>query len=682
MAQDSRPPLAAADLFKLAFVGDCRLSPDGKTVAYSVKTTRFDDNKYVSHLYRVPAGGGEPQRLTFGDHSDTMPRWSPDGETLAFVSSRHEDRAQIHLLPTGGGEARRLTDLDGSISALEWAPDGNHLVIAYRPHSEEQIARREADKKDEGDKRPRFQVHTNVHFKEDGIGYLFDSFTHLYRVDAATGETLQLTDGETEDGDPVYSPDGKTIAFSSNRMFPVEDHLDNADICLVPAAGGPVTRLTTEYGPNFAPSFSPDGKTIAFMGCFCGPGESFWRDGHLWKVDVQGGKPVDLTPDLPTTVGNQCISDTRDVGLGFERAIWTPDGKALFFLVSEEGSCSIYKVAAAGGKPERITPLGRELGGTSADARAGRIAFSVSDHTHPGEIAVLDVAEGGEPRTLSAHNKEFLESHWVGTPEEIRVTSAPGVEIQGWILKPPGFQEGTKYPAILEIHGGPHVQYASSFFHEMQYLAGRGYVVLWTNPRGSLGYGEAHTKAIVKDWGGADSIDVLAAVDHLVAQGYVDETRLGVTGGSYGGFMTNWLVGHTDRFRAAATQRSVVNLYSFYGESDFGYAFEHELYGRPWDDEETALQYLRMSPLHYVKNVKTPLLIIHSDQDHRCPISQGEELYTALKMLKREVAMIRFEGESHGLSRGGRPQNRLERLKRIGDWFDRYLEPGAGAGTR
>jgi dipeptidyl aminopeptidase/acylaminoacyl peptidase len=220
------------------------------------------------------------------------------------------------------------------------------------------------------------------------------------------------------------------------------------------------------------------------------------------------------------------------------------------------------------------------------------------------------------------------------------------------------------------------MQYANTFFHEMQHLAGKGFVVMWTNPRGSHGYGEAHTRAIQRNWGGPDYDDLMKVADHLAGLDYVDSSRMGVTGGSYGGYMTNWIVGHTDRFRAAVTQRSVVNLYSFFGESDFGYHFRYEFHGLPWEDEETALRYLRMSPIHYVKHIKTPLLILHNDEDHRCPISQAEELYTALKVLKREVTMVRFEGESHGLSRGGRPRNRLERLKRIGGWFDRYLEPG------
>lgn len=671
-----RKPLAAEDLFRLAFVGSPRVSPDGKQVVYTVRETRFEDNKYLSSLYLVPSSGGEPRRLTFGEYSDALPRWSPDGKTLAFVSDRHEEKSQIHLLPMEGGEAHRLTNLDGSVTAVEWSPDGKQLVMVYRPLSEEQKARREAKKKNKTDKRPAFKVHTTLHYKEDGMGYLFDMYAHLYLVDVETGEVKQITKGETNDMQPVFSPDGETIAFASNRMDDPEMNPDNIDVCLVPTTGGEVTRLTPGYGPQVAPSFSPDGKILAFLGLFCGKGESFWKDAHVWTVPVSGGEPTDITPHLERSAGNLCISDTRDVGEGWEPPIWSPDGNHLTFVKSVDGSAVVCRVPAKGGDVAQLTPKDREVSGLSVDAKAGRMALEFSDHTHPAEIAILDLTEGGEPRPITDHNRALLEEHWIGEPEEIRVPTAPGVEIHGWVLKPPGFDPGRQYPAILEIHGGPHVQYANTFFHEMQYLAGRGYVVMWTNPRGSQGYGETYAGAIVQDWGGPDLEDQMKAVDHLVAQGYVDETRLGVTGGSYGGFMTNWIVGHTDRFKAAATQRSVVNLYSFYGSSDYGYDFEWEFFGRPWADEETALRYLRMSPLHYVQNIKTPLLIVHSEEDHRCPVSQAEELFTALKILKREVEFVRFEGESHGLSRGGRPQNRLERLKRIGDWFDRYLEPG------
>lgn len=674
MPQD-HPPLSGEDLFRIRFVGSPAVSPDGALIAYTVKVADLEGNRYATHLHLVPTKGGASRQLTFGKQSDTQPTWSPDGKTLAFVSNRENKRAQIHLLPLGGGEARRLTNLDGSIMDLAWSPDGSRIAFSYSPLSEEEKARREAEKKDEADQRAAFKVFRTMHFKEDGSGYLFDAHTHVWVVEVGTGEARQITDGDTDDHGPVFSPDGKTLAFASNRLPEPLYELDNIDICTVPVQGGEIRRLTPEYGPAASPSWSPDGKTIAYLGHVCpNKGESFWRDVKVWRVPAAGGEPTLLTPGLATTAGNVTASDTADIGGGWEAPIWSPDGKRIYFLLSERGSTRVGRVAADGGEVEMLTPPGREVGTLSLDAKGGRLALIESTHLAPAEVAVLDPAEGGTPRVLTQHNAELLTSRWIGEPEDIHVPSGDGVSVHGWILKPPGFRSGERYPTILEIHGGPHGQYGYTFFHEMQHLAGLGYVVCWTNPRGSHGYGEEFAGAIVKGWGGVDYDDLMAVTDHLVAQDYVDETRLGVTGGSYGGYMTNWIIGHTNRFQAAVTQRSVVNLYSFFGESDFGFDFEYEFFGRPWENEETALQYLRMSPLHYVRNIETPLLIIHSEEDHRCPISQAEELFVALKVLKKPAEMVQFEGESHGLSRGGRPRNRLERLNRITGWFATHLQ--------
>ncbi len=672
MTPTGRHPMTAKDLFAVALVGDPQMSPDGTWIAYCVREGLVEDNRYRSSLYLVPAEGGPVRRLTYADASDDMPRWSPDGRTLAFVSDRHEKRQQIHLLPMDGGEARRLTDVDGSIGSLAWSPDGTRLVMGYRPLSEEEKARREAEKKDEAKKRPAYKVHTDLHFKEDGAGFLFGTHQHLYVVDAATGKTQQITDGEVDDIQPRFSPDGRRVVFASNRLDEPLLNLDNHDICTVSADGGPVTRLTTTYGPHYGPVFSPDGKSVAFVGHDCEKGGEYWNDFHLWTVPADGGEPRDLTPDLGRPAGNWFISDTRDVGDALAPPVWSPDGRSLTFTLSDSGSVQICRVSAEGGPVTRLTPPGHELDGLTTGRDGRRLAFVIADHLRPAEVAVMDAA-GGEPQILTDHNRALLDSVRVGEPEEFWVDTAPGARVQGWILKPPEFTEGKKYPLILEIHGGPFMAYGNTFFHEMQFLAARGYVVVWTNPRGSQSYGEAHTRALVHKWGIPDTDDLMIVLDEIVSRGYVDETRLGVTGGSYGGFMTNWLLGHTDRFKAGVTQRSVVDMLSFYGASDYGHVFEWEFGLRPWDDEESMMRYLRMSPIHRATDITAPLLIIHSEEDHRCPVSQAEELFTTLKRLGRTVEFVRFEGESHGLSRGGRPQNRLVRLERIAGWFDDHL---------
>ena len=654
------------------------ISPDGKLIAHTVKRARYDDNAYDTHLFMTTVADGATRQLTFGEHADSCPAWSPDGRTLAFISNRKDKKQQIYLLSLDGGEARPLTtDLDGYLGELSWSPDGSRLAFTYRKLSDEQIARREAEKAGNQAKREAFKVFSSIHFKEDGLGYRFDTRQHVFTVSLKDGAVTQLTDGDADDHAPVFSPDGKTIAFSSNRHPEGIFAIDNEDLFLVPAEGGAMQQIDTYYGPSLSPAFSPDGKTLAFVGCpEINRGNTFWQDQYVWSVPVAGGKPVNLTPGLKTTVGNMTVTDTSDVGDVPSAPIWSPDGTWLYFLVSEQGSVRAARVSAKGGEVEMLTPPGAVVSAQSADAQTGRLALLVSTHTRPAEIAVLQTAEPGEPRFLSRHNDALRDDHWIGEPEEIHVESEPGVTVHGWILKPPGFDPKKRYPAILEIHGGPHAQYACTFFHEMQYLAGLGYVVLWTNPRGSQGYGQDFAGSIVQDWGGPDYRDVMACVDHLVAQDYVDPARLGVTGGSYGGYMTNWIVGHTDRFKAAVTQRSVVNLYSFYGESDFGFAFEWEFFGRPWN-AETALKYHKMSPLSYVENINTPLLIIHSEEDHRCPISQAEELFSALMGLQKQAPMVQFERDSHTLSRGGRPKNRLERLKRIAGWFETHLKGDA-----
>lgn len=673
MASSSRTPMTAEAVFELAFVGSPRISPDGQHIVYTVKQAEYEKNRHTVHLWRVPTAGGEPQQLTFGDHANTTPRWSPDGNTLAFVSNREDKRDQIFLLPLAGGEARKLTDLDGDISDLVWAPDGSGLAAVYSPISDEEKARREAEKEGKAAERQAFKVHTTLHFKEDGRGFLFDRHSHLWWVDAGTGEARQITDGDTDDFQPAFFPDGKTLAFASNRMENPEANPENIDVCTVPVKGGKITRLTPEHGMTMSPSVSPDGKTVAFMGSFGKPGDAFWMDSHVWILPAAGGDAKRVDPDHDRSVGNLTVSDTKAMGEGLEPAVWSPDGKMLYFTITRDGDVQVGRAPAAGGKTEVLTRGEREFSDLTLDARGGRLALVTSTMVAPAEVGYLDLNEGGEPRMLSAHNRKFSETYEVLQPEVVRVETAPGTTVHGWVLSPPGSGPGDKYPAILEIHGGPHVQYSNSFFHEMQYLAACGYVVMWTNPRGSAGYGENFTRSIVQNWGGPDYDDLMKMTDHLAARDDVDETRMGVTGGSYGGYMTNWIVGHTDRFKAAVTQRSVVNLYSFYGASDFGYVFEWEFFGKPWGDEEALLKYMRMSPIHYVQNMKTPLLIIHSEEDHRCPVSQAEELYTALKVLGRTTEFVRFEGESHGLSRGGRPKNRLERLKRIRGWFDKYL---------
>ena len=395
--------VTAESLFEIAFVGDPQIAPDGKLIAYTVKEARLAENKYVTSLYLAATDGGTAKRLTFGESSDGMPRWSPDGRTLAFVSNRHEKRQQVHLLSLDGGEARRLTDLDGSIGALGWSPDGTRLVIAFRATSDEEKARREAEKKGELAKRHAFKVLTSAHFKEDGMGFLFDSHQHIYVVDAASGEARRITEGEFEHSQPVFSPDGKMIAFASNRLEDAHLNYDNLDICTMPTAGGPVTRLTRNFGPNTSPSFSPDGKTLAFLGSFGEKGTAGWMDAHVWTIPVAGGEPTDLTPQLGRTAGDFIIGDTREAGDGMEPPIWSRDGKQLHFVLSDSGSTFLCRVGAQGGKVERLTPAGLSLRGSPPMPRRGA-SHCLSRPTRAPPRSRCSLSPGG--RAAPAHRSQ------------------------------------------------------------------------------------------------------------------------------------------------------------------------------------------------------------------------------------------------------------------------------------
>jgi dipeptidyl aminopeptidase/acylaminoacyl peptidase len=441
----------------------------------------------------------------------------------------------------------------------------------------------------------------------------------------------------------------------------------------MPINGGKARKLPTPTGPVQTIGFSPDGKKIAYYGHANAENRGWVTNYHLWTVGVNG-KPAarDLIPKFDRQLYDQTISD---IGEGFEihPAQWTLDGKRIYFCASDTGSTHIFYVPSRGGLPTRVTKKGCHVKSFSMNGRKKRIAAVISDLKAPGELHCLPPVYNGDARTrvLTKCNKSLFSEINFPTTKEIWFKAYDGTRLHGFLVTPPNLNKNRKYPALLEIHGGPQTQYGFTFFHEMLLLASKGYVVFYTNPRGGGGQGETFADSITADWGGIDYQDCMAATDYLEKLPYVNKNRMGVTGGSYGGFMTNWIVGHTNRFKAAVTQRSVVDLNSFFGSSDFGYLFEKELDGLPWTNPQV---YKKCSPLTYVKNIRTPLLIIHSEQDLRCSIEQAEQLFATLKLLRRKVEFIRFPEEPHGLSRHGRPDRRIARLEWIVKWFDKYLK--------
>ncbi len=417
-----------------------------------------------------------------------------------------------------------------------------------------------------------------------------------------------------------------------------------------------------------SPSWSPDGQTLAFLAA---PRRRGAGHVELFTVPVDGSQPPrNLSAAFEGSLADWTNSDATDEHI-MPAPTWSPDGQILYVLANRRGSSRIYAIPATGtdGEPQTLTPGNFHAMDFSMNARA--FAVLIESPTHLGEIFIGSTKTPGELRQLTHCNDALFNELQLSTPEYFSYSGEDGWPIDAWLLKPPGFDPSRKYPLIVEIHGGPHSQYGYGFMHEMQLLAAAGYVVLFTNPRGSSGYGRDFALAVRGDWAGKDSLDILAGVDAVIAKGYIDEQRLGVIGGSYGGFMTSWLVGHSNRFRVAVADRSVINRYSFFGSSDIGWEFtDDDLEIPPWEDPE---RYMRTSPITYVNNIHTPLLIIHSESDFRCGIEQSEQLFAALKWLGREVLFVRFEGQSHGLSRGGHPKLRKERLKHILAWFEGHM---------
>jgi dipeptidyl aminopeptidase/acylaminoacyl peptidase len=675
------------DLFRLRFVDAIAVSPDGTRVVYEERTVDADEDGYQSHLWVVPAAGGDPVKLTQGAHKNFGAVWSPDGRALAFLSNRRDKKLQIYRLPVDGGEAERLTDLDGEIGGLQWSPDGRELSFVYRPAdppehghlpaSPQAKKAVEAKQQKKEAKPPTYMRINRLFYKLDGHGWLPQGRFHVHVMDVGTREIRKLTEGDWDHGRAVWSPDGKWLAFSANRLPDADWHLASSDVWVMPATGGEPRCLTPQPGPAAEPAWSPDGRQIAFVGHT--DDEDWWgvRNYHVWAAPLDGGPARDLMPDFDRMAAPLMGTDLND-SHDSAPPIWSRDGTAIYFQGSEHGSTHVYSVPSTGGAPRPVTRGSLHVLALAGASRAGTIGVIRCGHADAGTVGILNPATGAIRDLTQPNRALFAEAH-VGEPEEFWVEASEGHRIQCWLLAPPEADPAKKHPMILEIHGGPRIQYGHCFFHEFQALAGAGFFVLFTNPRGSQGYGEEYTKAIVRDWGEPAMADLMLAVDEALRRHpEIDPGRLGVTGGSYGGYMTNWIVGHTDRFKAALTQRSVVKLSSLMLAGDFSGGSTREFGAEPWEENE---DYRRLSPLSYVENMRTPLLMFHSVQDHRCPVTEGEMLYTALKLLKREVELVLFPEESHGLSRGGTPSRRIARLTLMRDWFARHLEPEAPAAS-
>jgi len=671
------------DLLALRFLGDVALAPDGRTVAYVQETIEAAQEAsgspyaYRSAIWLVEASGGPPRQFTRGEARDRQPVWSPDGSRLLFVSDRGPatgGRRPKHLwvIARAGGEAYRITQAEHHPAEAVWSPDGTQIAFTGKAPV--------TDKAPSSD----VKIITRLKHKFDGEGFWDARYKHIFVVPASGGEARQVTSGDFDHREPAWSPDGTRLALVANRSENADDS-NVTDIWVLSLASGEMQRLTAGVGPAASPSWSPDGRLIAYLGHENAAMAA--SNVMLWVVPADGsGPPRCLTRHFDRSLTHHIISDLR-AHPTCGRPVWSPDGRFIFVMVAEGGTTQLAAVEAATGAVHLLTTGRREIYGESYDATRRRVAMAISDPATPGDIWIAEVeglAEGAptmapaRERRLTEANSDLLGGVELSTPQRYAYVGADGWTIEGWVMPPVGLEPGRRYPTILVVHGGPHAAYGEAFFHEFQVLTALGYALVLTNPRGSQGYGQTFTAATHHDWGGKDYADIMAGLDAALARfEFLDPDRLGVEGGSYGGYMTNWIIGHTQRFRAAVTMRSIANCLSQWGTSDMAYFKGYwEFPGDPWDNPQF---YWERSPLAYVKHITTPLLILHSENDLRCPISEGEQLFTALRKQGKEVTFARFPNESHDLSRNGQPQHRLERLRLIVDWFGRHLGAGAAA---
>ncbi|MDQ1443662.1 MAG: hypothetical protein QOI20_126 [Acidimicrobiaceae bacterium] len=653
-------PMQPADVASLIDVGDPRISPDGRTIAFTVTTVDIEANDYRSRIWLADTDGStRPRPFTQGEGRDQRARWSPDGRFLAFSSKRGDDGYQLMVIPFGiGGEVRAVAASKEDFEDIAWSPDGTRLAYTARvrhPRYEEKKAKDQPPRRIE-----RF------FFRLDSVGWTIDRPRHLFVCDVERdAQPVQLTFGEQDDSGLGWSPDGRFIAFASPRHedWDIDRAVDLFRVA-VDQPGSDPERLTPTELEYDRPSWSPDGSRIAFL-----QGHPSVNPTHtqVGVMGSEGGDGAVLTASLDRNCGPY-------VG-GAREPIW--DGDDVVFGIEDSGNIHLYRVGADGsGKPEQLAGGDRTI--TGWDVRAGVVAFTAGTATALPELFVID-ADGTE-RRITDIGAPFSVSRAIQAPERFTATSADGTEVEAWLIRPAGFEEGKRYPTLLNIHGGPFTQYGNRLFDEFQVQAGAGYVVLYANPRGSSGYSQAWGRAIRgpkakvdpgSGWGGVDYEDLMAVVDDAAATfDFIDADRIGVLGGSYGGYMTTWMLGHTKRFKAACSERAVNNLLTMEHTSDIATVFEDYVGSRHIDDPD---EYRRQSPMTYVREIETPVLILHSEDDLRCPIEQSEELFIALRLLGKPVEYVRFPGESHELTRAGAPRHRIERFEILLDFFARHL---------
>ena len=682
------------DLFNFRWIGNPQISPDGKQVAFVRIVVDEKRDSYETAIWGVSVDGAEGHGFTSGKH-DTSPQWSPDGRYLAFVRTTEKDGKpqppQIFILPMAGGEAWQLTRLPKGASGPVWSPDGKTLAFSSSTNAEDlakaacEDSKGKGKDKDKDDNKddsacskpehePDIHVITRAVYRNNDEGYLdFSHPEHIWSIAFPSNpqelpQPKQLTRGDYDEDEIVWANDGSKIYYTSDRELEPYYGLGQNAIYSVPASGGESSEVARIAGTAGAVAISKDGSRLAFLGVLNTPVQSHTKT-NLWVVDLKpGSAPRNLTTKYDWDIGGGILGDQEPPrGGGGIRPVWSADGKSLTVLIAKQGRANLERFNAESGQ---VTPLTKgDQAVTQYSSNGSQMVAEISTPTMINDLFLVG-ADGSQKRLTSVNEKLFSELN-LTPPEEIWYQSFDGRKIQTWVQKPPDFDPNKKYPLILNIHGGPHAAYGYVFFHEMQYMAAKGYVVLYPNPRGSTSYDEAFGNIIQYHYPGDDFKDLMAGVDELIRRGYIDDRHLGVTGGSGGGLLTDWVVTHTDRFAGAVSQRDIADWAAWWYAADFTLFQPNWFRKPPFEDPQ---DYRDRSPITYINNVKTPLMLILGDADLRTPPdSGGGQMFRALKFRKIPTAMVRFPGETHELSRSGKPWHRVERLHHIVSWFDIYL---------
>lgn len=660
--QETRRGITAEDYYSYRFVADPRISPDGKQVAYVVSRVDRARNRRVSSIWITSTDAASTARELVGEvWSPGAPRWSPDGRTIAFSSGRVSvdsagtiekqepppGKSQLWTVAAVGGTPRRVTNITNGVSNCSWAPRGDRFVCLVRTGPSDSV--------NTGPNRSDVRHYSHTSYKFNDTGWFDDKRSHLSIIDAATGAARQITSGDDwNDTDPKWSPDGARIAFVSDRSGKEYDESKTSDVWTIPATGGEPTIVSASHGRNTSPAWSPDGRTIAFLN----------------SEDEDAASIVLLAP----ANGGSFKQAASALDMNPTNLQWDENGRVLYFETVARGENHLYRIDPHLGALSAVTSGPRAV--RSVNLARGRLVYLANDFQHLDDVYSANL-NGKADQKLTDVNGELWKKLDLASVERMTYKGAEGWNVDGFLVKPLGWKEGVKYPMIVSIHGGPAGQYGVDWYNEFQVDAAKGYAVFFSNPRGSTGYGRQFERGIANQWGGNDYIDVMNGVRAVLgANPWIDTTRLGVTGGSYGGYLTNWIVGHTSLFKAAVTLRSVVNFISDEGTRDGAYGHTRDFGG---DLFEKFDLYWDRSPLKYAKNVTTPILILHSDNDFRVPLEQGEQWFRALKHFGKNAEIVMFPRENHNLTRTGEPKHLVESLNWQLYWFDKYVIGNAAA---